>query len=88
MNMSEILFLGILGLVFLGPKKLAQLAPRAGKALAHLRRATSEFKLQLAEELESHDGRDPNIVPAESVLISDNKAVDSSTEAAIADHAL
>lgn len=63
MTMSEMLFLGFLGLVFLGPKKLSQLAPRAGRVLAQLRSATSGFKSQLAAELENIRDPEPQTQP-------------------------
>jgi Sec-independent protein translocase protein TatA len=51
MSFSELLFLGVLGLVVFGPKKLAAIAPEIGKTLSRLKTASSEFKSQLEREM-------------------------------------
>jgi sec-independent protein translocase protein TatB len=51
MSFSELLFLGILGLVVFGPKKLAAIAPEIGKTLSRLKAAGSEFKSQIEKEV-------------------------------------
>jgi sec-independent protein translocase protein TatB len=48
---TEILFLALIALVVLGPRKLAALAPQVGKVLAQFRKATSEFTSQVGAEL-------------------------------------
>jgi Sec-independent protein translocase protein TatA len=50
-SFSEILFLGLLGLVIFGPKKLAEFGQQAGKSLARLKRISGEFQSQLATEI-------------------------------------
>jgi sec-independent protein translocase protein TatB len=51
MSLSEMLFLGLLGLVIFGPRKLAEVGQQAGKVLAGLKKASREFQSQLAEEI-------------------------------------
>jgi Sec-independent protein translocase protein TatA len=51
MSLSEMLFLGLLGLVVFGPKRLAGLGQQAGKALARWKKISSEFQNQLATEI-------------------------------------
>jgi Sec-independent protein translocase protein TatA len=51
MSLSEMLFLGLLGLVIFGPKKLATLGQQAGQTLARLKKMSSEFQSQLEAEI-------------------------------------
>lgn len=57
MSLSEMLFLGLLGLVIFGPKKLAEVGQQAGKTLARLKKVSNEFQSQLQAEI-SATGRD------------------------------
>lgn len=41
---QELFLIGVIALIFLGPRKLPQLAKTIGKAMAELRRAGDEFK--------------------------------------------
>ena len=41
---SELILIGIIALIFLGPRKLPQLAKTVGKTLADFRNTTNEFK--------------------------------------------
>jgi len=50
-SLSEMFFLGLLGLVIFGPKKLATVAPQVGKTLARWKKVSSEFQSQLATEI-------------------------------------
>jgi Sec-independent protein translocase protein TatA len=45
MSLSEMLFLGLLGLVIFGPKKLAEDAPQAGKTLARLKESQQRIPI-------------------------------------------
>jgi TatA/E family protein of Tat protein translocase len=63
-SLSEILFLGILGLVVFGPKKLVEVGQHVGRALAAFRKATEEFKSQLGSEIATADKR-TSTLPAE-----------------------
>lgn len=56
MSLSEMLFLGVLGLVIFGPKKLAEFSQQAGKNLARLKKVSSEFQSQLATEISATAG--------------------------------
>ena len=51
MSLSEILFLGLLGLVIFGPRKPAEFGQHAGKTLARLKKISGEFQSQLATEI-------------------------------------
>jgi len=51
MSLSEMFFLGVLGLVIFGPKKLAEVAQQAGKMLARLKNVSREFQAQLTTEV-------------------------------------
>jgi len=49
-GMTELLLIGALALMVLGPKKLPDLARALGKGFAEFKRATDEFKNTLQEE--------------------------------------
>lgn len=51
MSLAEMLFLGLLGLVIFGPKKLVEVSQQAGKMLARLKTMSGEFQSQLATEV-------------------------------------
>jgi sec-independent protein translocase protein TatB len=51
MSFSETIFLFFLALIIFGPKKLPEIARKAGKLLAELRRASNEFKSQIETEI-------------------------------------
>jgi sec-independent protein translocase protein TatB len=51
MGFSETIFLFFLALLIFGPKKLPEIARQVGKALNEFRRASNEFKAQLASEI-------------------------------------
>lgn len=71
MSLSEILFVGLLGLVVFGPKKLMQVGQHVGQALAAFKKATSDFSTQVnAEMLMAEQGpkrADLKIAAAETV---------------------
>ena len=50
MSLSEMLFIGLLGLAIFGPRKLATLGQQAGQTLARLKKISNEFKSQLDAE--------------------------------------
>ena len=54
---SELLLIGVIALIFLGPRKLPQMARTIGKSMAEFRRATNEFKSTWEREvdLESYE---------------------------------
>src|ERR1700736_5599004 len=51
MGFSEAIFLFLLALLIFGPKKLPEIARQGGKALNEFKRASNEFKAQLASEI-------------------------------------
>ncbi len=55
MGFSETLFLFFLALLIFGPKKLPEIARQIGKALNEFRRASNEFKAQIASEISQLD---------------------------------
>ena len=63
MSLSEMLFLGLLGLVIFGPKRLAELGQQAAKTLARWKEISSEFQNQLATEISGTTSNGP-IPPA------------------------
>ena len=52
---SEMLFLLVLALIVLGPRRLPEIGRQLGKALAELRRAKNEFTAQIEEEVRRLD---------------------------------
>lgn len=51
MSLSEMLFLGLLGLVVFGPRKLSKVAQQAGRTLAQFKKASAELTSQLVSEV-------------------------------------
>jgi TatA/E family protein of Tat protein translocase len=51
LGMPEMIFLGFLGLLLFGPKKLPEIGRQLGKAIAEFKRASQEFQNQLHEEV-------------------------------------
>jgi sec-independent protein translocase protein TatB len=51
MGFSESIFLFFLALLIFGPKKLPEIARQVGKALNEFKRASNEFKAQIASEI-------------------------------------
>ncbi len=57
-GMTELLLIGALALMVLGPKKLPELARALGKGFAEFKRATDEFKNTLQEETRIAETKD------------------------------
>lgn len=51
MSFSDTVFLFFLALILFGPKKLPEMARKAGKLMAELRRASNEFRSQIESEI-------------------------------------
>ena len=51
MSLSEMVLIGLLGLVILGPKKLVTVGQQAGKALARLKKMSGDFQSQMEAEI-------------------------------------
>lgn len=49
--MPELIFIFLLALVILGPRKLPELGRQLGKALSEFKKASNEFKSQLETEM-------------------------------------
>jgi sec-independent protein translocase protein TatB len=47
---GEMIFLAFLGLVLVGPRKLPEIVKTAGRFMAELKRASSEFREQVSRE--------------------------------------
>ena len=88
---SEMILVGIVALIFLGPRKLPELAKKAGKIMAEFRGTASEFKetwqrevnfeeeaksLSLSSLDEEPIARDDSVVTSEpSTIIPDAPAI-------------
>ncbi len=58
MGMSEMLIIGAIALIVIGPARLPQLARSLGKGLTAFKRASNEFKRNFGEEMDNHVGPD------------------------------
>ncbi|SHJ34588.1 sec-independent protein translocase protein TatB [Malonomonas rubra DSM 5091] len=56
-GMTEMLLIGALALIVLGPKKLPDLARSLGKGFAEFKRATNEFKNTMEVEIRAEEVR-------------------------------
>jgi len=73
LGMPEMIFIFLLALVVVGPRKLPELGRQLGKFLAEFKRASNEFKNQLEtemlnielEERAKKPPQDPKALPAE-----------------------
>jgi Tat protein translocase TatB subunit len=64
MGFSETIFLFLLALLIFGPKKLPEIARQVGKALNEFKRASNEFKAQLASEISQIEMESqPHVLP-------------------------
>jgi len=86
MGFSETLVLVVLAYLLFGPKKLPEIARTVGKALNEFKRASNEFKAQIASEisqLELESQRQQILPPAEppvgSVAASSQSSPDTTT---------
>ena len=84
---SELIFIGLIALIFLGPRKLPQIAKTIGKAMADFRNTTNEFKATWEKEvdfeeearaLRTFDSDEPDPAPIP------RRATDERTETTIA----
>ncbi|MEO8041190.1 MAG: twin-arginine translocase TatA/TatE family subunit [Acidobacteriota bacterium] len=80
---SELILIGIIALIFLGPRKLPQIAKTIGKTMADFRNTTHEFKstwereVNFAEETEAL--RSGELPPSEPAPIPRSTSIDDSS---------
>jgi Sec-independent protein translocase protein TatA len=51
MSLSKMMFLGLIGLIFFGPKKLICVGQEMGKVMARLKKMSADFHAQLTTEI-------------------------------------
>ncbi|MBU3914243.1 twin-arginine translocase TatA/TatE family subunit [bacterium] len=56
MGMTEMLIIGAIALIILGPKKMPDIARAIGRGLAEFRKATNEFKKTVTNEFDNATG--------------------------------
>ena len=56
MGMAEMIIIGAIALIVLGPKKMPDITRAIGRGLAEFRKATNEFKNTIANEFEETTG--------------------------------
>ncbi len=56
MGMTEMLIIGVIALVVVGPKRLPGIARSMGKGLKEFKKATNDFKTTVKEELKENTG--------------------------------
>lgn len=61
---TELIFILVIALVFLGPRKLPQLSRKMGKHLADFRRASEDFKRTWDREVSMEENAAQNLSPA------------------------
>lgn len=77
---SELLLIGIVALIFLGPRKMPEMAKKIGKIMAEFRGATSEFKQTWEREInfeEEIKSLDLNAIEAETKPVAREESVDT-----------
>jgi len=77
LGMPELIFIFALALLILGPKKLPELGKQLGKGLGEFKRASTDLKRSIEEEVEkaarddvARPGPDPQAVPAAGTVAS------------------
>jgi Tat protein translocase TatB subunit len=85
---SELILIGIIALIFLGPRKLPQIARTIGKTMADFRNTTNEFKSTWEREVNFQDEADAlrsgDLPTAAQPSISRAAAVDDTAAAGLA----
>ena len=67
--MNDTIFIFLLALVVVGPRRLPELARRLGKLVAEFKRASNELKNQLGAEMENIERQERAKKPAEGPKI-------------------
>ena len=84
---SELILVGIVALIFLGPRKLPEMARKIGKMMAEVRGTANEFKETWQREVnfeEEAKAFDINALEAEPVARTDSTSTAASTGAPVA----
>ncbi len=72
---SELILIGIVALIFLGPRRLPEIAKKAGKIMSEFRGTANEFKQTWQQEVDFEEEKkalDLNAIEAESVVRTGN----------------
>lgn len=65
-GMPELIVIFVIALIVIGPKKLPDLARSLGKGLAEFKRASEEFKQNVADEVKSHEEKPAEVTASEA----------------------
>ena len=80
---QELILIGIIALIFLGPRRLPEIARKIGKMMADFRNTTSEFKATWEREVnfeeESEMLRSGDLPPGSSTISRENTILQSAS---------
>ncbi len=78
---SELILVGIVALIFLGPRKLPELARKAGKIMAEFRGTANEFKQTWEREANfEEEAKALSLDTLDEEVVSRGSGVDAATE--------
>jgi Tat protein translocase TatB subunit len=83
---SELILIGLVALIFLGPRKLPDLARSLGKAMNEFRRSSNEFKQVWEREVESEVNQIKNETSFTSLTENSNGATNTIEKNTIANN--
>jgi len=84
---SELILIGIVALIFLGPRRLPEIARKAGKIMSEFRGTANEFKQTWQQEVDFEEEKkafDLNAIEAEPVVRTGNPNQETLAEIAAA----
>ena len=84
---SELILIGIVALIFLGPRRLPEIAKKAGKIMSEFRGTANEFKQTWQQEVDFEEEKkafDLNTIEAEPVVRTGNPSEETLAELAAA----
>ncbi|MBI3932165.1 MAG: twin-arginine translocase TatA/TatE family subunit [Acidobacteria bacterium] len=64
----ELLLILVIALIVFGPRKLPEMGRSMGKMLAEFRKASTEFRRTIEDEVESEKAREARLVPPPAAL--------------------
>lgn len=73
LGFTEILFILLLALLLFGPKKLPELGRMLGRGLAEFRRASTELRATIEDEVQSLEREASRDLPPESPPAADRR---------------